>query len=140
MSLEALSTQGSKVQVDTGSGLVDWLGTQDINAPDGDNGTFDAYDIADAVAKQKGTGVSEVGSLTFEYLLDPTDTVHQWVQDRHLAGGKDVSVKVFISASGKTKTGTGTLTKHEEKGSKKDGWKVSVEIKLNDQWTVVHPS
>ncbi len=136
---EAQSTLASKVEVDTASGYVEIPGVTNINAPDGENSVFDAAGIGDAVDLQKATGVSGAGNLTFTINVDPSDTVHQWLQTKQLAGGADVPVKVYLSATGKIKTGTGTLTKYDEKGERKDGWKADCEIKLNGQWAITNP-
>lgn len=138
---KAVSVVGSKVEIDTGSGFVEVLGAMDIKCPDGENSTFEMAGAGEAVNRQQGTGMSEVGTCSFSYYEDITDAVHQWIQDKALDdGGRDVDVKVTIGTSGKVKSGTGTLKTHSEEAAKKDGWKVSVEITLDNIWTVTHPA
>lgn len=137
---EAKTTLGSKIEIEIAAAFTEIPGVQNIEVPDGENSVFEAGGLADDVNTMKPTGVSDVGRLTFSYFVDPTDTVHQHLQNTHLAGGAGVNVRVYMSATGKIKTGVGTLTKHEEKAEKKNGWMVECEIVLEDKWVVTDPA
>ena len=129
---------GSMVEIDTGAGYEEVVGANDIKADDGENATIQTAGVNSAVDYQAAVGVSDPGMCSFSYYEDVTDATHQWIQDKALAGGANVPVRVTL-VGGKIKNGTGTLTSHKEGIAKKDAAKVEVEIKLNGLWAVTHP-
>lgn len=135
----AASTLATEVQVNTGS-LTDLPGVQNVELTGIDNKSFKTGGIADAVDGNLGTGTSEPGSLKFEFLYDPADTVHKALEALHEAGGVSLGILVEISATGGTKAATVTMSKWDLKAEKHGGWMCSVEWECEGVWTTVDPA
>lgn len=123
----------------TGGALALVTSAQSIKANDGGSSTFETGGLNDVVNGRTPTGVVEPGTLSFQYYKDPADTIHKLLQ-ASANNGVSLDVEVLISDSGETKTGTGTIVKHDMGVEKKNGWLVDVEIELFSIWTVTEAS
>lgn len=136
--MDAKSVRGSIVEIEISSVYTTIPGCQNIEVTGEDNVSFETGDITGDTNTKKGSGVADTGALSFGLLFDPTDTVHQHLEDTHNAGGANVNVnvRVTLSDTGETKTVAANFKKFDLKGEKKAGWMAEAEFEALDRWTI----
>ena len=142
MTFKALSTLGSKIQVEIAGTFVDVPGVQDFTPDPGEEGTFETGDITSDYDTLGATQVGGGGSVSGSKLLDPLDPVDQFLQacknnggipTTATAGFSGVPGKAFLSATGVIWDFDGILTKWTPKAEKKTGWMVDFDFMLADR-------
>lgn len=141
MAFDSISTTKSKLQVTIASTLVDVPGIQNFTPDSGEEGTFDAADIASDYDTLKPTRVGGGGTVSGSALLDPLDTVHMFLQDVKNKGGAPTGDDYLDGSTTISETGVlwpfkGILTKWAPKGERKNGWMVDFEFKLYERMTM----